>query len=151
MIIIGIDPGLTGAIAILSDLPHVEPSIEDMPVADGSIDPAGLSALLANYDDARMAYVERVSAMPKQGVSSTFKFGTGYGMVLGVLAALEIPYALVTPGVWKKAYGLSSDKEQCRARALQLFPALAGDMKRKKDHGRAEALLIAEWGRRQRK
>ena len=93
-----------------------------------------------------VAIVESVSAMPGQGVSSTFKFGAAYGTVRGVIAALEIPVHLVTPGKWKKHFRLSADKEQARALALRLFPASSQHFERKKDHGRAEAALIARYG-----
>ena len=84
--------------------------------------------------------------MPGQGTRSMFTVGVGFGAWLGLLAALQIPYTRVRPGVWKKAEGLGPDKEQARLRAQQLFPG--ADLQRKRDHGRAEALLLAWWGRR---
>ena len=83
--------------------------------------------------------------MPKQGVSSTFKFGKAYGVVIGVVAALKIPVHFVAPSVWKRHFGLSADKEEARARALQYWPERAELFARKKDHGRAEAALLARY------
>src|SRR5690606_16808140 len=91
------------------------------------------------------AYVERVSAMPGQGVSSMFNFGMGYGVIQGVLASLGIPYTLVTPQTWKKRAGLAGkDKDNARTLAQQLCPE--APLGRKKDIGRADAILIARFG-----
>jgi crossover junction endodeoxyribonuclease RuvC len=70
--------------------------------------------------------------------------GYGYGIWIGLLAALQMPYTTIRPIIWKKALGLGKDKEQARLRAMQLFPG--ADLRRKKDHGKAEALLLARWG-----
>ena len=92
-----------------------------------------------------VAVIEQVGAMPKQGVSSTFKFGASFGLVRGVVLALGVPLHHVTPGVWKKHFRLNSDKEKARALALRFWPA-SEHFSRKKDHGRAEAALIARYG-----
>jgi crossover junction endodeoxyribonuclease RuvC len=84
--------------------------------------------------------------MPGQGVTSMFNFGRSYGDVRGVIGAMEVPLHFVTPQKWKKHFGLSSDKEQSRLRAIRMFPAVADSFKRKKDDGRAEAALIALYG-----
>ena len=89
--------------------------------------------------------IERVLSMPKQGVLSTFKFGVAYGMARAAVVALAIPYVLVTPGKWKRHFGLTSDKELSRAMAIRLWPG-AGCFRRKRDDGRAEAALLALWG-----
>jgi crossover junction endodeoxyribonuclease RuvC len=91
------------------------------------------------------AVVERASAMPKQGVVSVFKFGMAYGSLRTVVAVSKIPHRLVAPTVWKKHFKLDSDKEKSRALAMQLWPG-CGLFSRKKDHGRAEAALIARYG-----
>ncbi len=93
-----------------------------------------------------MAVVERVSAMPGNGAVSMFNFGRSYGDVRGVIGALDIPLHFVTPQKWKKHFGLTSDKDQSRLRAIRMFPAVADQFKRKKDDGRAEAALIALYG-----
>ncbi|MGL4498487.1 MAG: hypothetical protein ACRCU2_05435 [Planktothrix sp.] len=92
--------------------------------------------------------IENVHAMPGQGVTSMFSFGMGYGIWLGIIAALSIPVEFVTPQTWKKHYSLGSDKESSRVTALQLFPSQSENLKLKKHHGRAEALLLAEFLRR---
>jgi crossover junction endodeoxyribonuclease RuvC len=116
-----------------------------MPVAAGMVDCATLAARIRQMAPG-LAIVERVASMPKQGVSSTFKFGTAYGAIIGILAALEIRTALVTPQVWKKHFRLDSDKEKGRALALRTFAKTPEHFARKKDHGRAEAALLALYG-----
>jgi len=142
--VLGVDPGLSGAISFY--FPN-EPGLitaEDVPVAGGEIDVATLARRLEQMRPT-VAIVERVGAMPKQGVASTFKFGMAFGMVRGVIASCGVPMHLVTPAVWKKHYRLDSDKEKARALALRLWPSSEA-FGRKKDHGRAEAALIARYG-----
>lgn len=143
MIYIGIDPGQTGAIAII-DGPH---TVWVYDFDDGM----ALSFLKTIKVDCK-AVLEKVSSMPKQGVSSTFKFGTNFGQWIGRLEALGIPFDFVTPQKWKKAMfdsmAREDAKEMSRNRALRLFPQMAEFLKRKKDHNRAEALLLAEYARR---
>ena len=143
--ILGIDPGISGALAFF--FPGVPSRVcaEDVPVAAGEINAAGLAERIRKMAP-DVAIIERVAAMPGQGVSSTFKFGVAYGVVCGVLATLEIPCHRVSPSVWKKHFRLTADKEAARALALRLFPATAEHFARKKDHGRAEAALIARYG-----
>lgn len=142
--ILGIDPGLTGAIAFyFPSAPHLI-SAYDMPVAAGEVDAATLAVRIKQLAPT-FAVVEQVASRPGQGVSSTFKFGAAYGTARGILAALGVPCHLATPGRWKKHFRLDSDKERARALALRLWPASA-HFARKKDHGRAEAALIARFG-----
>lgn len=164
MYFLGIDVGLSGAVALL-DHDGKFIAVESVPImASGKggakvtrqINAAGLCALLRDWkypidpDDSAysmrsmMAVVESASAMPKQGVASVFSLGQSFGIILGVLAALEISYQLVRPAQWKQYYGLSRDKEQARAKAIQLYPFV--DLHRKQDHGKAEALLLARYG-----
>jgi crossover junction endodeoxyribonuclease RuvC len=143
--IVGIDPGLSGAIAFYFPGIPTRVSAEDMPVVAGELNAAGLADRIRKMRP-DVAVIERVGAMPGQGVSSTFKFGASFGVVCGVLAALEIPCHRVSPAVWKKYFKLPVEKEQSRALALRLFPATADHFSRKKDHGRAEAALIARYG-----
>lgn len=141
--ILGIDPGSSGAIALYwPSAPHMIIA-EDVPTVDGTIDPAALARRLEEARPA-VAMIELVGAMPKQGVSSTFKFGVAFGMVRGVIGASYIPMHMVTPAKWKKHFRLSSDKEEARALATRLWPS-ASCFSRKKDHGRAEAALIARY------
>ncbi len=149
--ILGIDPGATGAIAFL--WPDDFYMIDDLPIVDGIVNSSGLLTLLKKtrfpYIPQTVtfhhAFVERAQSMPKQGIASTFKYGVGYGAILGVLAALQIPYTLVSPQKWKKVFGLiGKDKEASRALAIQWYPK--AELHLKKHHGRSEALLIARWG-----
>jgi crossover junction endodeoxyribonuclease RuvC len=118
--------------------------VGDLAVAHGQLDAASLSRLVRDSRVA-MAIVEHVGAMPKQGVASTFKFGQATGIIQGVLAANGVPLHYVRPTVWKKHFGLAGkDKEAARALAIRLYPDVTG-LDRKKDHGRAEALLMLEW------
>jgi crossover junction endodeoxyribonuclease RuvC len=116
-----------------------------MPVVAGEVDAATLAARILQMGPA-FAVVERVASMPKQGIASTFKFGSAYGAIRGILAALQIRTHLVTPGVWKKHFRLSSDKEASRALALRLFAASPEHFSHKKDHNRVEAALLAVYG-----
>ena len=115
-----------------------------MPAVAGEVDCATLAARILQMTPA-FAVVERVASMPKQGVSSTFKFGASYGSIRGVLVALQIRSHLVAPAVWKKHFRLDSDKEKARALALHRWPEHNHRLERKKDANRAEALLIGDW------
>lgn len=144
MIVVAIDPGVNGAYAFLTDELEEPAFVGDLPVVDGNLDASALARLLGGLKIDTLV-VERVNAMPGQGVSSMFKFGRAYGTILGVAAALGIETELVTPVQWKRAYALpGKDKEKARELATRLYPKLDG-LSRKKDHGRAEALLLARW------
>ena len=95
------------------------------------------------------AFVELVGAMPGQGVSSVFAFGKSFGVVIGVPAALGVPFTLISPQVWKGALGVSAGKDGARARASQLMPAAAHHWTRVRDDERAESALIGMYGLRQ--
>ena len=162
--IIGIDPGVTGAISYFSNNGELL-SVRDLPtMALGKkkqINAAGLSSFLDYaqnhfnsardewFDDknclSQVAYLEKVNAMPGQGVSSMFNFGMGYGVIQGVLAANNIPLHLVTPQSWKKYHNLiGKDKECARTLAVQKFPK--AELHLKKHIGRADAILIGQYG-----
>lgn len=155
--VIGIDPGASGAVAILQhdgkfvqvfDMPTVEVKVGGK--AKRRISPEMLVAELKLYtDEGAVAWIEHVSAMPGQGVSSMFAFGESFGIARGVLAGLRVPTYTVPPAVWKRALQLNSGKDGSRSKAAQMWPASAGEFKRVKDDGRAEAALIAEYGRKQ--
>lgn len=142
--ILGIDPGLSGAVAFYNPDDPSFVTADDVPVAGHEIDVATLAQRIARMHP-DVCFIERVGAMPKQGVASTFKFGMAFGMVRGVVAAAGIPMHLVTPAMWKKHFRLDSDKEKARALALRLWPS-STCFGRKKDHGRAEAALLARYG-----
>lgn len=150
---IGIDPGNTGAIALLNkNLEFVH--VEDMPVTTlngkkQQVNAVEVCRILERWksfsSEPLIAYLEKVSAMPGQGVSSMFNFGTGYGILQGVLASLRIGYVLVSPQQWKRRAGLiNTEKDKARTVAQQLYPGV--ELGRKRDIGRADALLIATYG-----
>jgi crossover junction endodeoxyribonuclease RuvC len=141
--ILAIDPGLTGALAFYYP-EHDVISAEDMPVAGRDIDAATLAARIAQMKP-DLAIVELVASRPGQGVASAFKFGCGFGMVRGVIAASGVPLHLVTPAKWKRHFGLDADKERSRALALRLWPTRSDLFSRKRDHGRSEAALLARY------
>ena len=143
--ICGIDPGLCGAVAFYFPSAPGRVAAEDMPAVGGEVDCATLAARILQMGPA-FAVVERVASMPKQGIASTFKFGASYGAVRGVLAAMKIPVHLVAPAVWKKYFRLGTDKEKARALAQRQCAASPEHFSRKKDHGRAEAALLALYG-----
>lgn len=152
MRVLGIDPGANGALAVLQDGRLVE--ILDMPttvVRRGSrevreVNGPLLGALTAKLGPVDAAYLELVGAMPGQGVSSMFAFGRAVGVVEGVLGALGIPVSKVPPQVWQRAMRVRGGKDGARERAMQLHPARAESFARKKDDGRADAVLIAGYG-----
>lgn len=152
MIILGIDPGLSGALAFY-DTSEGSVDIIDMPVLEivrnGKKKREVSAQALANQLVGRnvtAAFLERVNAMAGQGVTSVFSFGRSSGIVEGVLAAYDIPTTLVTPQAWQKAVGQRAGKDGSRERAMQLFPAQADLFQRKKDDGRSDAVLIAYYG-----
>jgi crossover junction endodeoxyribonuclease RuvC len=109
------------------------------------MDLAALVELIERHRPA-FAVVERVGAMPGQGVSSMFAFGRGFGSILGTLAALRVPVELVTPATWKRTLSVPAGKDGARLRASQLLPAHGGYWRRAKDDGRAEASMLAWYG-----
>lgn len=157
MNVLGIDVGFNGSLAVLTPALAVE--IFDAPtlsISNGrrthaEMDVAGIVALLRPYQaQGCHVFMERVGVMPGQGIASSGAFMRGFGQWEGVLAALGLPYTLVHPARWKRAMldGQGKDKDASRQRAAQLFPVVAHLLSRKKDDGRAEALLLAEYGRR---
>lgn len=152
MIYIGVDPGLTGGVAMI--VPEMGVNVIDMPTVEYSkagavkraVDCNGLAKWLGPRIGgiAITLFIERVNAMPGQGVSSMFSLGMSFWGVVGVAAGLGIPVELVEPRAWKRYFGLGPDKDQARGLASRLYPSV--DLSKKKDHGRAEALLIARYG-----
>jgi len=152
MIYIGIDPGFSGAIAFYAPKENIV-SIYDMPVYQNAkgkteINLYELHEILApETDDPHMAIIEQVAAMRGQGVTSMFRFGQSYGATQMAVAAHKIPMQFVTPAKWKSYLGLSRDKGVSRSLASQRFPKQADLFKRVKDDGRAEAALLALYGK----
>lgn len=146
MIVLGVDPGISGALAWLNNGELFD--AVDMPTVAGGVNAAAFVPWLSHPDTRPdLAVVEQVHSMPGQGVASTFKFGAAYGCVLGVLGYAGIRVQHVTPGKWKKSFSLvGKDKDEARKMAIDLWPEQQGLFKRKKDCGRADATLIGLWG-----
>ena len=148
MIVLGVDPGASGAVAVLGGGRR---DLIDMPTALISvgksqrkrISPELLAHELRSLMPVDVAYVEEVASMPRQGLSSTFTFGQAHGLVLGTLAALGVRIVRVRPQAWQNVVRGRGDP---RPRALELYPHFAAELKRKKDEGRADAILIAHAG-----
>jgi len=150
-VILAIDPGASGALAFYNpeagtleiiDMPVVE--VQRSNKTKREISPPMLASLIRARNP-HQAVVERVGAMPGQGVSSMFQFGRGVGMIEGVLATLEIQITYVAPQVWQRAVNSRDGKDGNRQRAAEIFPAYAHLFARKKDDGRADAALMAYW------
>jgi len=156
MKLLGVDPGIRGGLAIVSIDDGAAPQLIDaidIPVtgvgAKERVDVLAIRTWIIAHAP-QHALIERAQAMPKQGASSGFKYGRATGAIEAVLACCEIPMTIVEPSMWKKFHQLrGGDKEAARQRALQLFPATHALLARKKDHGRAEASLIALFGAQQ--
>ena len=158
MKIIGIDPGLSGAIAILQEKKVV--GIFDMPVmAEGKKNKRQLnSAQLVNIikqnidsNEDVVVVVEQVNAMPGQGVTSMFNFGQTFGAIKGVCAALDLPIFFVRPSKWKKYFELiNSSKDSSRTKVIEMYPSLSNQLSKKKDVNKSDAILIARFYRETR-
>ena len=154
MKIIGIDPGLSGAIAILENNKVLD--IFDIPVmTEGKKNKRQLnSALLVNLlkeninkeDEEVAVVVEQVNAMPGQGVTSMFNFGQTFGAIKGICAALNLPIFFVRPSKWKKHFELiNSSKDSSRTKAIEMYPKLSYQLAKKKDVNKSDAILIARY------
>jgi crossover junction endodeoxyribonuclease RuvC len=164
MNVIGIDPGIHGAVALVADDAAY---VVDTPTLERKVgrkirrrvNVIELADALTTFAlPGTVAYVERAQASPRMGVSSSFAYGEAFGMVVGVLAHLHIETRFVSPSVWKREMGLvkpgarelGRDEEREKGSALELarklYPQLADKLARAKDDGRADALLIAHWG-----
>ena len=153
MKIIGIDPGLSGAIAIMKN--NKVQNIFDMPVmAEGKKNKRQLnSAQLVNIlkenvleNEEAIVVVEQVNAMPGQGVTSMFNFGQTFGAIKGVCAALKFPIFFVRPSKWKKHFELiNSSKDSSRTKAIEMYPSQSGQLSKKKDVNKSDAILIARY------
>ena len=155
MIIIGIDPGLEGALGMLSTSGLVD--MQDMPVMPRSaggtvkqqVNAAALHTLLREWVNGHdknefIVFFELVNAMPAQGSASTFSLGHTSGIIEGVVCAAGLAHEIITPQTWKKHFKLGKDKDAARALAQRYYPQAS--LARKKDHNRAEALLISRYG-----
>ena len=153
MKVIGIDPGLSGAIAILENNKVL--NLFDIPVmSEGKKNKRQLnSALLVSLlkeniknDEEVAVVVEQVNAMPGQGVTSMFNFGQTFGAIKGICAALDLPIFFVRPSKWKKHFELiNSSKDSSRTKAIEMYPKLSYQLAKKKDVNKSDAILIARY------
>jgi len=150
---LGIDPGLHGAIAIFDPLKRFPVAVLDMPLVKATkkskarINKVELASIFDRHAKTiKRVVLEDVHSMPGQGISSTFKFGHGVGILEGVIASLKLDLLKVTPAVWKKQFQLGKNKTDSRMKTIELFPLHADLFARAKDDGRSEALLLAVYG-----
>lgn len=145
MIILAIDPGITGALAFLDTDKPSRVAVFDMPILDGDVNPHVLRDHIQTFMPDQ-AIIERASSRPKQGVAGVWRFSAAYTTACVVVRLMNIPLKITTPAHWKKAlklHGGKDGKEQARTLAVDLFPVCAQHFSRVKDHGRAEAALLA--------
>ena len=153
MKIIGIDPGLSGAIAILENNKVL--NLFDMPVmSEGKKNKRQLNSshlvdlIKENIEknEEIAVVVEQVNAMPGQGVTSVFNFGQTFGAIKGVCAALNLPIYFVRPSKWKKHFELiNSSKDSSRTKAIEMYPKLSNQLAKKKDVNKSDAILLARF------
>ena len=154
MLIIGIDPGISGSICFFKDGRILE--VIEMPVmtegkknkkqVNGSQIYNEFLKRINNKDDDIRVVIEQVSAMPGQGVTSMFNFGQSYGILKGICSAMQLPMFFVRPAKWKKYFNLiNSQKDASRTRAIEIFPYFSTQLSKKKDSNKADAILIASF------
>ena len=155
MLIIGIDPGISGAICFFEDGEVKE--IIDMPVmADGKKNkrqingPQVYNEILKRINKFQkkdmIVVIEQVSAMPGQGVTSMFNFGQSFGVLKGICSAMQLSMFFIRPAKWKKYFGLiKTEKDASRTKVIEIFPYISSQLSRKKDSNKADAVLIASF------
>ena len=155
MLIIGIDPGISGSICFFEDGKIVD--VLDMPtMTDGKKNKRQVNgAQIFNEISKRLkkndkqnvrVIIEKVSAMPGQGVTSMFNFGQSFGILKGICSAMQLPMYFVRPAKWKKYFNLiNSEKDASRTRAIEIFPYFSSQLSKKKDSNKADAILIASF------
>ena len=155
MLIIGIDPGISGSICFFEDGKILE--VIEMPtMTEGKKNKKQVNGVqIYNEFSKRInntgnqdirVIIEQVSAMPGQGVTSMFNFGQSFGIIKGVCAAMQLPMFFVRPAKWKKYFNLiNSEKDASRTRAIEIFPYFSSQLSKKKDSNKADAILIASF------
>ena len=154
MLIIGIDPGISGSICFFQDGKIIE--VIEMPVmSEGKKNKKQVNGAqiyneflkrINRQDDEIRVVIEQVSSMPGQGVTSMFNFGQSYGILKGICSAMQLPMFFVRPAKWKKYYNLiNSQKDASRTRAIEIFPYFSTHLSKKKDTNKADAILIASF------
>tara|TARA_Y100001970_G_C14060796_1_gene764054 strand:- start:157 stop:651 length:495 start_codon:yes stop_codon:yes gene_type:complete len=155
MIIIGIDPGISGSICFFEDRKIIDviemPSMSDGKKNKKQVNGAQIyneiSSRIKNYSKKDVKVViEQVSAMPGQGVTSMFNFGQSFGVLKGICSAMQLPMYFVRPAKWKKYFNLiNSQKDASRTKAIQIFPYISTRLSKKKDANKADAILLASF------
>ena len=151
MIIIGVDPGISGAISIIENKKIVEvydtPTMIEGKKNKRQINGAQVTNIIKerlNSKEEVVVVVEHVNAMPGQGVTSMFNFGQSFGVIKGICAALGLPIYFVRPAKWKKHFNLiKTNKDASRTKVIEAYPEISSKLHRKKDSNRADAILIA--------
>ena len=155
MLIIGIDPGISGSICFLKngkiikvvEMPTMTDGKKNKKQVNGSQIFNEISSSIKNIDKNEIKVViEQVSAMPGQGVTSMFNFGQSFGILKGICSAMQLPMFFVRPAKWKKYFNLiNSEKDASRTRAIEIFPYFSDQLSKKKDSNKADAILIASF------
>jgi crossover junction endodeoxyribonuclease RuvC len=155
MLVIGIDPGISGSICFFQDgkiidaveMPTMTEGKKNKKQVNGSQIFNEISERIKKLDKKDIKVViEQVSAMPGQGVTSMFNFGQSFGILKGICSAMQLPMYFVRPAKWKKYFNLiNSEKDASRTRAIEIFPYFSGQLSRKKDSNKADAILIASF------
>ena len=155
MLIIGIDPGISGSICFFEDgkiidvveMPTMTEGKKNKRQVNGSQIFNEISQRIHKSENHEIrVIIEQVSAMPGQGVTSMFNFGQSYGVLKGIFSAMQIPMDFVSPVKWKKYYNLiNSQKDSSRTKAIEFFPYISSNLSRKKDTNKADAILIASF------
>ena len=155
MLIIGIDPGISGSICFflngeikdVIDMPTMTDGKKNKKQVNGSQIFNEISERVKKIDKKDIKVViEQVSAMPGQGVTSMFNFGQSYGILKGICSAMQLPMYFVRPAKWKKYFGLiKSEKDASRTKAIEMFPYFSSQLSKKKDSNKADAILIASF------
>ena len=155
MLIIGIDPGISGSICFLEDgkiidvleMPTMAEGKKNKRQVNGSqIYNEILKRISKNEKQDIRVIIEQVSAMPGQGVTSMFNFGQSFGILKGICSAMQLSMYFVRPAKWKKYFGLiNSEKDASRTRAIEMFPYFSSQLSKKKDSNKADAILIASY------
>ena len=155
MLIIGIDPGISGSICFLEDgiikdvleMPTMTEGKKNKKQVNGSQIYNEISFRIKTYEKKNIKVViEQVSAMPGQGVTSMFNFGQSFGILKGICSAMQLPIYFVRPAKWKKYFNLiNSEKDASRTRAIEIFPYFSSSLSKKKDSNKADAILIASY------
>ena len=155
MLIIGIDPGITGCICFFEDgkiidvveMPNMPEGKKNKRQVNGAQVFHEISLKIRNIKKENIkVIIEQVSAMPGQGVTSMFNFGQSFGILKGMCSAMQLPMYFVRPAKWKKYFSLiNSEKDASRTKAIQIFPYFSSNLSRKKDSNKADAILIASY------